>query len=298
MKKVFLSINIALIIAFFFHNTQNVSAAELLVNGSFETGDFTGWTITNASGGWMNWQNTTAGNGGGFNPPYVTAPQHGTRSVWNGVTANANQQYIMYQQVTIPAATSAFLTWKDRFQMNLADFCTSAAACGTATYVVDITNTSGTVLQTLYTVNAPALAKTDTGWKGHGIVLSAYAGQTIRIRFRSWGSVTFAGPGQAEIDAVSLQSPIIPSAANISVSGKVTTYDGTGISRANVTLTDESGVVRNAVTNGFGYYSFDEVTVGGTYVLNVNHKSYTFPDSPLVISPQDNFTSGDFRANP
>ena len=174
-------------------------AVELITNGSFETGDFTGWTRTNAAGSWMDWQNNVAGAGGGFNPPYVTAPQHGTRSVWNGITATANQEYTMYQQITIPVGTAS-ISWRERVQMNLADFCMTAAACGSAFYFVEITNTSNVVLQTLYSVTAPPLTKTDTGWKVHHINLNAYSGQTIRIRFRDYATQTFQGPGQAEIE--------------------------------------------------------------------------------------------------
>lgn len=279
------------------YSAKTVSAAELLTNGSFETGNFTGWTIANAAGSWMDWQNNVSGAGGGFNPPYVTAPQAGTRSVWNGVTATANQQYSMYQQVTIPAGQLATLQWKDRFQMNLADFCTSPASCGQAFYFVEVTNTSNVVLQTLYSVTAPALAKIDTGWVTHTVNLSAYAGQTIRIRFRDYATATFAGPGQAEIDAVSLNA-FVPTAAGVSVGGRVLDSNGNGLARQIVGLTDGAGSTRTTVTNSFGGYRFDEVRVGETYIVTVVSKKFLFTDSPRAISVQDELTAVDFMAGP
>ena len=296
-RNIFLYAILCLTLLLLPHHTK---AAELITNGSFETGNFTGWTITNAAGSWNNWQNAPAGSGGGFNPPYTTAPQHGTRDVWNGVTPSANQHYIMYQQVTIPAGQTASLQWRDRFQMNLLDFCTSAATCGQAFYFVEITDTSNNVLRTLYTVTAPPLTETDTGWVSHYALLTDFAGQTVRIRFRDYATVTLAGPGQVEIDAVSLLAPAIlnPTPANATVGGRVLTADGAGISRVTVTLTDGTGNLRSSTTNSFGYYHFADVAVGGTYTLEINNKKYFFPDSPRVVSVQDNIADLNFVASP
>ncbi|MBS1796914.1 MAG: carboxypeptidase regulatory-like domain-containing protein [Acidobacteria bacterium] len=302
MKKLLIFAAICGGIAFLLPHRTN--AAELLVNGGFETGNFTGWTTTNPTGSWQNWQIVANGYelcpGCGTSPfsPTPASPQQGTRDAVNGVTASANQQYIMYQDVTLPAATTAGLLWKDRFQMNLSDFCSTAAGCGQAFYFVEITNTSNVVLQTLYSVTAPPLTKTNTGWVNHSVNLSAYAGQTIRIRFRDYTTVTFIGPGQAEIDAVSVQSPFVPTASNVSVGGRVLTDSGAGISRVNVTLTDGAGVSRSATTNSFGYYKFDEVETGETYILTVNSKKYLFTGSPRVVNVTDNLTDIDFTASP
>lgn len=295
MKKHSLLAFTMMTLFFLSHLAQNISAVELITNGGFETGTFAGWTTTNASGGFFNWANAPAGTDICFcnSPtfPQVTSPQEGTRSAINGVTANANSQYIMYQQITVPAASTASVSWKDRFQMDLVTFCTT---CGQAFYVVDITNTSGTVLQTLYTVTAPTLARTDTGWVTHFVNLSnTYAGQTIRIRFRSWGTVTFAGPGQAEIDAVSVNAlPVL--AAEVSVGGRIQTANGNGIRNVSVALTAPDGTTRTTLTNAFGYYNFDNVEVGENYLITVNSKRYTFPNPTRLISVTDNISDADF----
>src|SRR5688572_2229077 len=148
MKTLYGALGTLVILVSFSHKAQ---AAELITNGGFETGTFAGWTVVNASGSWNNWQVSPGGSGGGFNPPYVTAPQEGVRSAWNGITANANGVYTMTQDVALPTGFTLRLTWRDRIQMNLTDFCTSAAACGSATYSVQILNTANVVLQTLYT---------------------------------------------------------------------------------------------------------------------------------------------------
>ena len=64
------------------------------------------------------------------------------------------------------------------------------------------------------------------------------------------------------------------SAAGVSVSGRVTTGAGSGISKVRVTLASASGAATTALTNAFGYYSFEEVTAGQTYVISVSSKGY------------------------
>lgn len=296
MKKQIIVAFAIIFLALFSHGATNAYAVELVTNGGFETANFTGWTAVNASGSWMDWQVSPNGAGGGFNPPYVTAPQEGTRSAWNGVTANANQVYSLTQTIAVPAGNIVQMTWKDRFQMNLFDFCTSAVACGSATYRVQILNTSDVVLQTLYTVTAPPLTKTDTGWVTHNVGLTAYQGQTIKIRFSDFGTVTFAGPGQAEIDAVSIQA--LPTTASyVSVGGQVTNASGMGIAGATVSLTDNNGDIRSVVTSPMGYYNIEEVLTGESYVIGVKKKGYVFPDSPQIINVNDGMTVN-FQASP
>ena len=79
-----------------------------------------------------------------------------------------------------------------------------------------------------------------------------------------------------------------PTAAPVNVTGRVVSRTGQGVYRAIVTLTDDQGVARNAVTNMSGYFTFTQVSSGETYVLNVSHKSYSF--SPQVIGVNEDFS--------
>ena len=150
------------VIAAFCLTTHPVSATELITNGGFESGSFTGWTTVNPPGFWLGWTVSTAGAGGGFVPvPVVTAPREGTRDAWQGtamLSSTFAPQY-MEQTITIPAASTASIIWKQRLQVNLTSFCSTLAACGTVVYNVQVLNTSNVVLQTLWTVTAPGLAK-------------------------------------------------------------------------------------------------------------------------------------------
>ncbi|MGB5014547.1 MAG: carboxypeptidase-like regulatory domain-containing protein, partial [Pyrinomonadaceae bacterium] len=87
-----------------------------------------------------------------------------------------------------------------------------------------------------------------------------------------------------------------PTAASVSISGRVVTANGNGINKAIVTLTNQGGDVRRVITNSFGYYRFDAVEAGQTYVLSVGSKRYSFVNPTLVVSPTDDATDIDFMA--
>ncbi|MEO6391899.1 MAG: hypothetical protein ABIP75_08620, partial [Pyrinomonadaceae bacterium] len=282
MKKIFL---MAIVLASAWILNPTARAAELITNGGFETGNFTGWTATNASGPFQPWQVSTAGAGGFYNPPFATTPPEGTRDAWQGTASTANSPFTLDQQFTIPVGVTASITWRHRFQANLSEFCGHAGqiACGTVIYSVQILNTANTVLQTLYTRTALANVNTDTGWQYNLRNLNAFVGQAIKIRFRTIASVTFDGPGQLEVDAVSIQTPAVVTAAAASISGRLLTAGGLPVNGGMVTLTDGPNV-RTALSNPFGYYRFDEIATGRTYVLGATSKRYFFPNSPVALS--------------
>ena len=81
----------------------------------------------------------------------------------------------------------------------------------------------------------------------------------------------------------------------VSISGRVVSANGRGISKAVVSLTQFGGV-KYAVTNPFGYYRFDQAEAIVTYTLNVKHKSYSF--TPQVHFINSERTNLNFTANP
>lgn len=88
---------------------------------------------------------------------------------------------------------------------------------------------------------------------------------------------------------------VAPTAANVSVGGRVTVGKN-GLSRARVTLTDMNGETRTVLTSSFGYFRFDEVTVGETYIIYVTHKRYIF--APQVVNIVEELTDLDFITEP
>jgi hypothetical protein len=75
-----------------------------------------------------------------------------------------------------------------------------------------------------------------------------------------------------------------PTAAGVTVGGRVVTANGAGIGKVRVVLTSGSGETRTAISSGFGYFRFDNVTTGETYVFSVNAKKYTFSQPVQVRS--------------
>jgi hypothetical protein len=79
------------------------------------------------------------------------------------------------------------------------------------------------------------------------------------------------------------QAGLVPTSATVSVGGRVATSDGTAIPRVVVTMTDGNGNVRQVLTNGFGYYRFDDVETGATYIFDASAKGYEFEAQVVVV---------------
>jgi len=77
----------------------------------------------------------------------------------------------------------------------------------------------------------------------------------------------------------------VPTAANVSVSGRVSDAEGFGIRNALVIVTHTSnGTVQTARTNSFGNFTVSGLPAGGTYLFEVRAKSYSFAPQVLTVS--------------
>ena len=99
---------------------------------------------------------------------------------------------------------------------------------------------------------------------------------------------TFAGGWSLTFNTTSCVT-----AAGVEVSGRVlSSAEGRGLRNAAVTITDQSGNVRRTLTNAFGYYRFDDVESGNTYVVGVQSRRFSF--EPRVLQVVDNVADFDF----
>jgi hypothetical protein len=89
---------------------------------------------------------------------------------------------------------------------------------------------------------------------------------------------------------------LVPTAARVSIGGRVTTPDGRGIRSVLVSLTSQSGEVRYLRTGSFGSYRFDEVTVGEIYILTASGKKFVFTNPTLVINVTEELNNLNFVA--
>ncbi|WP_164103950.1 S8 family serine peptidase [Candidatus Laterigemmans baculatus] len=174
--------------------------SDLITNGSFETGDFAGWTTQHTGPFYRPWQVTTGGAGGFGAQIDRTAPQEGNFAAWNGFDGYGPMQFRMFQDVHIPAsAETATLEWMHRLQWQ---FNTSATQPRTLqVQVQDPLN--GEVLATPFSFSTGLLSG-DSGWTTQAVDLSDFAGQRVRIAFLETIPEPQTGPGQAEFDRIEL----------------------------------------------------------------------------------------------
>lgn len=90
-----------------------------------------------------------------------------------------------------------------------------------------------------------------------------------------------------------------PTAAGVAVGGRILTAQGGGIRNAMVSISGfPDGETRHAYSNDFGYFRFEEVPVGGTYILTVHSKRFMFLTQTRVITVSDELTDVNFTAEP
>jgi predicted extracellular nuclease len=83
-----------------------------------------------------------------------------------------------------------------------------------------------------------------------------------------------------------------PSAARVSVGGRVTDSSGAGVRNARVSISRPDGGVSIALTNAFGYYQFDGVEVGHDYVMQAQSKRLAY--ASRIVSVGDSLSDVDF----
>jgi hypothetical protein len=94
------------------------------------------------------------------------------------------------------------------------------------------------------------------------------------------------------VNNVSVTS-LAPSSAQVTLSGRVMTTSGAGLSGAIVTLVDEYGITRQMTTGTFGYFKFS-VSAGKTYIVGVVSRRYVFDTQVLTV--EEDFSNLDFYA--
>ena len=90
----------------------------------------------------------------------------------------------------------------------------------------------------------------------------------------------------------------VPTAAGVTVAGRVTTARGGGLVNALVSLTDQNGVVKYVRTGSSGAYQFDDVGTGHTYIITVFSRRFQFDNPTSVISLTDAISDLNFTATP
>ncbi|HEX8636925.1 MAG TPA: cohesin domain-containing protein, partial [Pyrinomonadaceae bacterium] len=85
-----------------------------------------------------------------------------------------------------------------------------------------------------------------------------------------------------------------PTAASVTVSGKVTNASGRGIAQAQITLIDANGRERTTQTTSFGYYRFENIEAGETITITAKARRYKFIQSSITRTVNQSVTDADF----
>lgn len=175
----------------------------------------------------------------------------------------------------------------------------------TATFLPYVASSAERMIEVKFTATQVSAV---LAWGGHiadsvewAAVAAGHQGATSipgsPYHMRNGGTGSF-GDGQKELQLATSAVVTQPSAADATITGRVTDPYGRAISSAKLTLINAiTGEVETAYTNTFGYYKFDAVPVGDFYVMNVQHRRYLFVNGSVSFSLQDSIAGLNFQAS-
>jgi subtilisin family serine protease len=144
--------------------------------------------------------------------------------------------------------------------------------------------------------NGRVVAFDDNGGGGTSARIPAAGNLTLTLPGSYTILATKAGSSFAPANGNYQLNMLAPTAAGVAVGGRVTTADGFGVANAQVVMIDQSGAPRAAITGAFGFYFFENVRAGETYIFEIRHKRLTF--APRVVSVSEDLTELNFAAEP
>jgi uncharacterized delta-60 repeat protein len=141
---------------------------------------------------------------------------------------------------------------------------------------------------------------------GDGIVvtsLGTYLDQSNAIALQSDGKIVIGGSlrdGATGDDFAVLRyiGNLPPTAANVTLGGRITNSNGFPLSGVLVILSGSSPFEpRATMTSSFGYYNFYDVPVGQIYLIAPESNHYTFSPTNRTINLLDEFLDANFTGN-
>jgi hypothetical protein len=107
--------------------------------------------------------------------------------------------------------------------------------------------------------------------------------------------VSIAAADSQQIECTFTSEPIGTTAAPVTVGGRIVDGFGRGVSGIQVRLFDPTtGQTRNALTNSFGYYFFESVTAGRTYILMAYSNRYSVKSPSQVLNVDNDLLDVNF----
>jgi hypothetical protein len=231
---------------------------------------------------------TTGGTGGGT----CTTPAGTAATAPPAFVANAANQSVSL--TSFAAGSTNFFQFQLSGVGSYMDYMLffQSQRSGTGPVNLDVQySTNGTTFTTFQTVNPG-----NGVFAAFNIDLSAVAAieNQPTVYFRLLGTGGTGAAGTLRIDNFQVQAMGV-SAAAVNVGGRVTNTSGSGLS--NVVVSIAGGSLSAPIytrTSPFGYYMFEGIPAGETYVVTVSSKQYTFNPSSRIIEVQDSISDADF----
>lgn len=88
----------------------------------------------------------------------------------------------------------------------------------------------------------------------------------------------------------------VVTAASVNISGRILTNQGGAVAGAFIIITNLNGESKQAISSPFGYFRFEGISAGETYVVSLRHKVYRF--NSQVINVFDNLDNLNLSALP
>ena len=214
MKRLWKGLIAALILVFSLSGAA--LAAELVVNGGFETGDATGWTAVNMGSGGGDFF-IMSGTTTPINSFTVLPPPDGTYAAMTDQLGAGT--HILYQDIAVPAGGSTQFSATIYLNNQAGAWIIGPGLDSTTTpnqqFRVDIMNPAAAaddvgagVLMNVYQTQ-PGDSST-LGYTTISADLSAYAGQTVRIRFAEVDNQFYLNTGVDQVSAISTVAAAVP----------------------------------------------------------------------------------------
>ncbi|MCL4788922.1 MAG: M36 family metallopeptidase, partial [Verrucomicrobia bacterium] len=225
------------------HLAWDAAEGELIVNGDFETGDFTGWTVGGyGGGGWVL-------NGGSFDPDSPDGPRPALDGNFSALAVqNGNGRRSLSQVIFVPegATSGTRLRWRQELRNHAGVFAANHR------FAIELRDAAtDALLSTLHSTTAsdPAFS----GPTNLSVSLATWRGQRVRLVFVEEDAL---GAFNVHLDNISL----------IATSAAPTTYD---VYFGNDTVPDETEYL-GSTTNAF--WDLPPLAGGLTYYWRVDSR--------------------------
>jgi hypothetical protein len=191
-----------------------LQATEILLNGGFETGDFTGWNVgPNPGAGGCDQAWTVAASGSECQP--LGAPVGGF-GAYTSLDGSGPLTRTISQSFVLAGLSAATLAWSEAAQVD-------NAGSLPREFSIDLRDAGNVLIANLYNEAFAAGASTGFGLTAHSLdlsaLLAAHVGENVNIAFSTIVPENFTGPAGFLLDAVSLDvtAAAVPEPASLAL---------------------------------------------------------------------------------